>query len=80
MSDLNVKDVPYEELETERFTLRRAAIHLAAMILADASGSNGGGSLAPNGALLDLEMAAIQYVRRLDELANRLSGTSGDQN
>jgi hypothetical protein len=69
------KSVPIEELEAERMALRRSALHLASMILADASGSHGGGSLSQNGALLDLEMAAIRYVRRLDELAK--NGSDG---
>ena len=68
MSD-DPKAVPYEQLHDERVALRNAAIHLAAMILADATGSLGGGSLSQNGALLDLETRAIRYVRRLDELA-----------
>jgi len=60
--------IPYEALNEEREALRRAAIHLCAMILADASGSRGGGYLSQNGALLDLENASIRFVRRGDEL------------
>jgi len=70
MSEPSSPSVPVEQLETERSALRRCAIHLAAMILADASGSHGGGTLSEGGALLDLETAAIRYVRRLDELVN----------
>jgi hypothetical protein len=77
-----------EELETERAGLLRSAIHLCSMILADATGSKGGGTLSQHGAMLDLEVAAIRYVRRLDELSrpdssdapsgpNRPSGEDG---
>ena len=63
------KGVPIEQLDPERAGLRRAAIHLAAMILADATGSSGGGALSQNGAMLDLETAALRYVRRFDALS-----------
>lgn len=65
-----VQNVPIEQLETERSGLRRAAIHLCSMILADASGSRGGGALSQDGAQFDLEKAAILFVRRLDALSN----------
>lgn len=78
------KTVPVEQLDAERAGLRRAAIHLCAMILADASGSQGGGGLSQNGALLDLETAALRYVRRLDELSDDAldvqTPIEGDQN
>jgi hypothetical protein len=61
--------VPIEAVEPEREALRLAAIHLSSMILRDASV----GGTAQNGALLDLENAALRYVRRLDELATRSS-------
>lgn len=77
------KSVSSEQLEAERSGLRRSAIHLCAMILADASGSRGGGVLSQDGAMLDLETAAIRYVRRLDELStggDSSRSSEGDQN
>ena len=71
----DLKSVPIEELKVERTDLRRAAIHLAAMVFADASRSQGASLLSQDGALetgaqLDLETAAVRYAHRLDELLN----------
>jgi hypothetical protein len=60
--NMTTPSVSIEAVEPEREALRLAAIHLASMILRDASV----GGTAQNGAMLDLENAALRYVRRLD--------------
>jgi len=71
MSELT-PTVPIEELADERDGLRRSAIRLCAMILADAAGARGRRALAGRRAARPGDRrVALRYVRRLDDLSGR---------
>lgn len=60
--------VPIEKLNDVIIALQSAALNYASAVLQDVQrGPGPGGALTANGATLDLEQMAIQYVRKLDE-------------